>query len=40
MEPSNPSLKYLHRAAPDTAILYALLHNYINVYGKKKEAKG
>jgi hypothetical protein len=40
MEPNNPSLKHLHRATPDTAILYILVYNYIDVCGKKREAKG
>jgi hypothetical protein len=34
MNPDNPDLKRLHYSAPDTAVLYDLLHRWIYVYGR------
>jgi hypothetical protein len=39
MNPYNPDLKRLHYSAPDTAVLYDLLHRWIYVYGRAEAAR-
>jgi hypothetical protein len=39
MNPDNPDLKWLHYLAPDTAVLYDLLHRWIYVYRRAEAVR-